>query len=119
MLTPKQLRQLTEILSSEAIATPSLSAYASNALHGRPTEITPYLWVSRNGKITATQPRGPKAFVNRLKVRAIVRIVTRSAQLGLPVAEPTKSWMREVLRASDMAYEAQLALKTAMHQQRT
>ena len=111
MLTPKQLRQLAEILSCEEIGTtPSLEVYAANAVNGDTTQISPFLWVSRNGRLEASQPQGPKAFVNRLKVRAIVRTLTRAARAGIPVGERTQGWMLQVLRADDMAREAKEVL---------
>ena len=67
--------------------------------------------LSRNGKLEAYQPKGQQAYANRLKTRKLVRVVTKAAKIGFPVGEMTKAWMAQVLRADDMAREAQAAIK--------
>ena len=107
MLTPKHLRTLGEILSQETVGTlPSLADYMSAAVEGKPTIVSETIRISGNGKLEASQPQGPKAYANRLKVRAIVRTLTRAAKAELPIGQNTKAWLGEVLRASDMAQEA-------------
>ena len=112
MLTPKQLRLLGEILSQETLgSTPSLQDYVSAAVAGQPIHISHVLRISRAGRLEASRPNGPKAFANRLIVRALVRTITRAARAGIPVGEATQMWLREVLCASDMAREANDVLR--------
>lgn len=112
MQTPKTLRQLGEILSQETLGSiPSLEDYMQKALKGEPCILSPWLRISGNGRLEASQPNGPKAFANRLIVRALVRVITQAALAGIPVGSATTHWMGCVLRAGDMQEEAKTILR--------
>lgn len=66
---------------------------------------------NRAGRIEAVPPRGPKAYLNRLKTRALVRFVVGAVRSGAEVGEQTRQWLSECLRADDLKREAEAALK--------
>ncbi len=114
MQTPKQLNRLAEIIRQETHkesivfgSLPPLTSVIQMMLAEQAVVIDPCLRISRAGKIEAFQPKGPKAYINRCKTRAIVRILTRCALEGYPIGEMTKTWLLMLFRASDMAREAQ------------
>lgn len=111
MLTPKQLRQLGDIVSQETQSEiPGEKAYFQAALLSKPFPIGENLRISGNGRLEASRPSGPKAYPNRLATREIIRIVTRSALAGIPVGNATKEWIQSALRASDFRQEAENCL---------
>ena len=92
MLTPKQLRQLGDILLQETqIQAPDLPTYIENALLGKCTPIGELLRITANGRLEATRPTGPKAYSVRLKTRSIIRAITRAAQAGIPIVSVARS----------------------------
>lgn len=112
MLTPKLYCQLGEILLQEThIETPDYSLYVPEALAGRPFPLGGSFRISSNGRLEATRPSGPRAFPVRLLTRAVIRVVTRTAQTGIPVGASTKEWMESALRADDFRREAEACLK--------
>jgi len=112
MLTPKQLRQLEEILLQETqIRTPELSTYVANALAGKATSVGRYFRISINGRLEASRPSGPKPYHVRLQTRSVIRAITRAAQVGIPIGPATKEWMATALRSADFRKEAEECLR--------
>jgi hypothetical protein len=112
MLTPKLYRQLGEILLQETnTQIPDYSAYLTETLSGRPIQLGEHFRISRGGRLEANRPSGLKAFPVRLQTRAVIRGVTRAAQVGIPVGSATKEWLQSALRAPDFQREAEECLR--------
>ncbi len=112
MLTPKTYRQLGEILLQETnTQIPYYSAYLTETLSGRPIQLGEHFRISGGGRLEATRPSGPRAYPVRLQTHAVIRGVTRAAQLGIPVGSATKEWLQSALRAPDFQREAERCLR--------
>ncbi len=111
MLTPKLYRQLGEILLQETnTQTPDFSAYLTEALGGRPIQLSEHFRISGNGRLEASRPAGSRPYPVRLQTQAVIRGVTRAAQAGIPVGSATKEWLQNALRALDFQREAEKCL---------
>lgn len=112
MLTPKLYRQLGEILLQEThIETPDYSVYVPEALAGRTFSLGGTFRVSVTGRLEAVRPTGPRPYPVRLQTRAVIRVLVRAAQAGIPVGPSTKEWMQSALRAPDFQQEAERCLR--------
>ena len=112
MLTPKLYRQLGEILLQETqIETPDFSLYVPEALAGRTFPLGGGFRVSVTGRLDAVRPSGPRPYPVRLQTRAVIRVLTRAAQAGIPIGPGAREWMQSALRAPDFRQEAERCLR--------
>lgn len=125
MITPKQIKQLSEILeeinetltldakklrttlSIGRITKDTTSHYVQAHVNGEVFVLSPYIKLTTTGKIDIVRPNSGRAYPDRLLTRALIKFTVSSARLRIPIGEFTKEWLENALRCSDFRNAAQ------------
>ena len=125
MLTPKQLKELSDIIVDEQnrliLQNPSEKqlgdyfkleenlekSYFKQAIAGNPVALTKTIRISANESLEALEVKEPRYQAKRLVSKTTFRIVLRAIKLQIPITIRTKEWLQTSIMADDFRQEAE------------